>query len=353
MHRQAPPPRARVGFRLQPTPAAALPDQSYYPDSRPDASWVSSQSSRPWRQEPECTGTDRSLERSAALHLRLRKETTSFGVTVLARPNPWRPMGQNKCACAVDGLFPTSLSLQQPFPSSPILGSVVSPGAQHAMEKKEVRTEDACRLDSSFAPQYGSEQDLGSPEALILQDEESSEENRPFLPRFLLQEIIFAHSPYEGLLQSAKPARESPVQIRLASLERNCGDRMHDPPSSRARCLSSVQHMRTSQESSHRRVSPASPSASRRLSLAVRTSALVWGLGQSLALGAQTVLATQLRFGPLEIASGSRRRKVANQRLGLESAFVSPACALPPRARVKCGNSGVPGKRRAKHRTSD
>ena len=167
---------------------------------------------------------------------------------------------------------------------------------------------------------------------------ESSEEKGPFLPRFLLQEIIFAHSPYEGLLQSAKPARESPVQMRLASLARNCGDRVHDPPSSRASCLSTVQHMPTSQT---RGALPcvsvsASPSASRRLSLAVRTrtTALVWGLGQSRPPGAQTVLATRLRFGPLETASGSRRRKVANQRLGLESPFVSPACALLLRARV-------------------
>ena len=37
MHRHrslaAPPPRARVGFRLQPAPAAALPDQPHNPDS--------------------------------------------------------------------------------------------------------------------------------------------------------------------------------------------------------------------------------------------------------------------------------------------------------------------------------
>ena len=33
----------------------------------------------------------------------------------------------------------------------------------------------------------------------ISRDEESSEDDRPFLPRFLLQEIIFSHSPYEGV----------------------------------------------------------------------------------------------------------------------------------------------------------
>ena len=48
---------------------------------------------------------------------------------------------------------------------------------------------------ASFTPQYDSEQDLGSPEALIHRGEEPSEDDKPFLPRFLLQEIIFAHSP--------------------------------------------------------------------------------------------------------------------------------------------------------------
>ena len=59
-----------------------------------------------------------------------------------------------------------------------------------------------CRLGSSLTPQDDSELDLGSPEALIPRDEESSEEDRPFLPRFLLQEIILAHSPYEGVFHN-------------------------------------------------------------------------------------------------------------------------------------------------------
>ena len=64
-------------------------------------------------------------------------------------------------------------------------------------KRKRCWTADAWwRLDSSFAPQFGSEQDLGSPEALIPRDEESSEDDRPFLPRSLLQEIIFAHRSF-------------------------------------------------------------------------------------------------------------------------------------------------------------
>ena len=61
------------------------------------------------------------------------------------------------------------------------------------MEKKCWAADAPCRSDPSLAPHYDSEQDLGSPEALILRDEESSEEDRPCPPRFLLQEIIFAH----------------------------------------------------------------------------------------------------------------------------------------------------------------
>ena len=60
----------------------------------------------------------------------------------------------------------------------------------------------------SPTPRYDSELDR-SPDALIRRDED-----RPFLPRFLLQENIFART-----------AREFPVQIRLASPTRDRGVR--------------------------------------------------------------------------------------------------------------------------------
>ena len=70
-------------------------------------------------------------------------------------------------------------------------------------KRKKCCTADAlCRLDPSLTTQHDSEQDLGSPETLIPRDEESSEEDRPFLRRFLLQEIIFAHSPCEGVFHN-------------------------------------------------------------------------------------------------------------------------------------------------------
>ena len=83
-------------------------------------------------------------------------------------------------------------------------------------KRKKCWSADAlCRLDSSLTPQYDSAPGLGSPETLIPRDEESSEEDRPFLPRFLLQKTISAHSPYDGVFHNR---RESPVPIRLASL---------------------------------------------------------------------------------------------------------------------------------------
>ena len=80
---------------------------------------------------------------------------------------------------------------------------------------------------------------------------------------------------------------------------------------------------------------PAGPSASRRIQRAVRSSALVWELGQSrqpLFRAHRQYL--RLRFGPLEIASGSGGRVVAKQRLGLMSPSVSLVCAPLQRARV-------------------
>ena len=66
-----------------------------------------------------------------------------------------------------------------------------------------------CRLDPGPTPQCGSEQDLGSPEALLPRLEESCEKDRPFLPRLLLQEIIFAHSPYGGVFHNGPSLQEN------------------------------------------------------------------------------------------------------------------------------------------------
>ena len=108
----------------------------------------------------------------------------------------WRLTGQNKCACAVDGLPPASLSPQQPFHSNPCLLLPNMP-----WKRKRCWTADAlCRLDSSFAPQCA--------------------------------------QPVQGWLsQSAAPSGESSEQSRLALLARNGRNRMRDPPDSRTRRL--------------------------------------------------------------------------------------------------------------------
>ena len=99
-------------------------------------------------------------------------------------------------------------------------------------KRKNCRTAEAwCRLDPSLAPQYDTKLDFGSSTTRITRDEESSDQDRPSPSRFLLQEAIFAHTPYEGVFHNWPTG--------------NCGDRMHDPPSSRARFLSSVQCVRT------------------------------------------------------------------------------------------------------------
>ena len=49
-----------------------------------------------------------------------------------------RLKGRNTGVCVKVGLLDISLSTQQPFPSSPISGHGVCPGANHAMEKKEL-----------------------------------------------------------------------------------------------------------------------------------------------------------------------------------------------------------------------
>ena len=88
---------------------------------------------------------------------------------------------------------------------------------------------------------------------------------------------------------------------------------------------------RTGERPSARRSLP----ASRRIPLAVRSSALVWELGQ----GRHSPLRAhrqylRLRFGPLEIVSGSGGRVVAKQCLGLMSPSVSLVGAPLLRARA-------------------
>ena len=96
--------------------------------------------------------------------------------------------------------------------------------------KKELDADALCRLDTGCTPRGDNEQDLEPPEALIPQGEGLGEDVTPFLPRFLLQEIIFAHSSHEGVYPN-QPSGESSVQSGLALSTRT--SRLH-PGAARA-----------------------------------------------------------------------------------------------------------------------
>ena len=160
----------------------------------------------------------------------------------------------------------------------------------------KARTADAmCRLDAPG---------LGSPETRIPRGEESSEEDRPSSPAKTTDR---SHRDFFYKRLSSRTARtkgpftwESSVQIRLASLSRNFRDRMRDPPGSRARCLSSVQCVRTSK--SKGALLGASVPAIQRFSTIPAISQIqcldlgAWAEQTAPALGAQTVPTTKIRI---------------------------------------------------------
>ena len=131
---------------------------------------------------------------------------------------------------------------------------------------------------------------------------------------------------------------------------------MRDPPIRElAACppCSACERFDSGERPSARRSLPAG--ASRRIQLAGRSSALVWELGQSRQLLFRAYRQyLRLRFGSLEIASGSGRRTVAKQRISQVYPFVSLVCALSPRARVNMLRAGKESiQPRAKHQKSD
>ena len=87
--------------------------------------------------------------------------------------------GQNKCVRGgrSSGYFPQSSAAVSLKPDGrPWCVS----GCQscHGKERTCWTTDTVCRLDPHLTPQYDSELDLGSPEALVTRDEESCEEDR-------------------------------------------------------------------------------------------------------------------------------------------------------------------------------
>ena len=210
-----------------------------------------------------------------------------------AMPGTRRFRGQNKFACAVVG----------PLAISPLLLGSRLPQARYAtvvciwvpiMPWKRMRcwlADAFCRLDPSLALQYDSELDLGSPEALIPETRNPARKTdrscrNSCYRRFRAQPVR------RGLSHPAKPAGESSVQIGLASLARNFGDRMHDPPGSRARCFSSVQQQR----SAPRRDGPCRPQRSSTNSAVSQIQCLGLGAWAEQTAPALTVSTTQIRI---------------------------------------------------------
>ena len=201
MHRHwnlpAPPSRARLGVRLQPAPVAAPPDQPYHPDSR---RLVCRSRSGSLRAGTPPSHHDRGDGIPSVLALIGARD---------AMPGLWRFRGHNKGACAVViGTLAVSLGSLQPLHSSPTFGQEVSPGANHALEKKEV-LDGMCTVPLGPQSHSAVRQCTGSrvPETLIPRDEESGEEDRPFLPRFLLQEISSCTACTKGSVKTRKACK--------------------------------------------------------------------------------------------------------------------------------------------------
>ena len=141
MHRHwnlpAPPSRARVGVRLQPAPAAASTSSRLACRSR----------SSPMRAGAPPSHQDRGVRNPRVLALigacdavlRCSLGTARgplIGVKVLAGLDGRRSKGQNVDVCAKVGLLAISLSPHQPFPSGPIFGQGVASGCQSCHGKE-------------------------------------------------------------------------------------------------------------------------------------------------------------------------------------------------------------------------
>ena len=182
-----------------------------------------------------------------------------FGVTVLAGLYPWRLKGQSKC-CARGGRSSAHLPQSSSrFPQTRYSALLCLLVPNMPWKRKRCWT--------------AREQDLGSREALISRDEESSEDDRPFLPRILIQETIFAHSTYEGSFTTGQAFKvifcADQTGFACAGLQKqNARSSRYDnsrPILGAARANISIQAG----------ASAVGPSASRRIQLAARSSALI------------------------------------------------------------------------------
>ena len=236
-------PRARVDFRLQPTPAAAPTDQLHHPvpsrlvchpGSRPMRTGSPPGHNHRGRRNPGVLALNGAWNATLRCAAGAARSLLSEAI-ILTRLHAWQLKQQNKSERAISDRLPAVLDDQQPFHSSLSLGYIESRGPNHAVEKKDV-------LDGRCIVPLGSQS-----HSAVRQRTGSG--FRQTVPTEILVtgEYLRAQPVRRGLSQPAKPAGEPSVQIRLALPARNCRNRVRDPPDSRTRCFSSVQRVRTAQ----------------------------------------------------------------------------------------------------------
>ena len=164
-----------------------------------------------------------------------------------------------------------SLGPKQPLVSRQHSDHVlVQPRGPDVMEKEK-----KCRLGTDCALTSDSEQGIEPPWALIANSDGPGEDVIPFLPRFLLQEIIFARCPFDDLYPNQSRFRGNFL----------CGtDRLQLRGIAGAECVirpirEITAHPRCS--TCERPSSGARTGAIERIQLVARTDALVWKCKQS------------------------------------------------------------------------
>ena len=256
-------------FACSPPPPLRPPDQPHHPDS---GRLVCRSRSGSLRAGTPPSHHDRGVGIPSVLAL-IGARDAVLGLRRFRR--------ENKCACAVVGPLATSLGPQQPFSSSPTYDRGETPGANHATEKKEV-LDGRCIVSigpqshSAVRQRTGSRLSRGTdPQRRRIQ------RGRQTVPT----EILFT-----GDHLRAQPVRRGSFTTDQACRGISCADQTPvaceefrrqtaDSPGSRARCLSSVQCVRTAQSTGALpgAMVPVGPNASRRFPLTVR----FWELGQS------------------------------------------------------------------------
>ena len=331
-------PRARAGSRLQPTSAAALADQPHYPDSSRVVCHSRSDPVRtgspPSHQDHRCRGRNPGvLALNGAWNAALRcapgaARSLLSEATILAGLCTWQLKQQNKSERVISDRLPATLSAQQPFHSSL---SVSGSQACHGEEKGAGRQMQFVAGTQISLPSMAADGLSDPPRNPARTHSSATAHTRgSFTVTHAFRGIFCADQAGSACEELQKQhARSSRFENSLLVLRA-------------ARANVSIPG------SVPRRVGPCRPVLLDEFSWQADPVPLSGSLGRADSSLFRTYRQyLRLRFGSLEIASGSGRRTVAKQRISQVSPFVSLVCAL----------CGAPGKEsiqpRAKHQKSD